>query len=87
MSFAGSVIKWVVLNIFYIIIWVFGSYLLGAIFNISSGLIASTDPQFLAWKSWLVYIWNYSPVIVAVGSALWIIARSQEKDIATYVYD
>ncbi len=84
MGFAGSVIKWIIFNAVFIMIWVFGSYILSEFFSVSSNIISQTNTQLLQWQHWLIYIWNYSPIIIAVGSALWIIARSQENDVAMY---
>ena len=86
MGFAGSVVKFGLINIPWLIIWALGSYVLASIYSFADPLISSVSPEWTGWKVWLIYIWNYSPIIVAIGSAFWIIARSQEKDVAMYPY-
>jgi len=84
MGFAGSVIKWIIFNALFIMIWILGSYILSEFFGVASSIIKTINPSLLGWEQWLIYIWNYSPIIMTVGSALWIIVRSQESDVVTY---
>ena len=90
MGYGGSILKYLIFNFMIIMCWAFVSWLLSIVFAIPAGQFGdvgiSPAPEWETWKQWLVYGWNLTPVILFVGTTLWIIARSQEKDVNVYTY-
>ena len=93
MGYGGTVLKYLFVTGFMIMIWALISWLASIIYSIPTGsvTIGSTtitlpaiqvDSSWYQWQSWVVWGWNLAPVLIMIGNALWLLARSQEKDVA-----
>lgn len=94
MGWAGTVLKYIVVTGFIIAFWEIVSWLLTIIFSIPTGQVVignqtltidfgiQPDPDWASWKQWMAYGWNLLPIMAFIGNTLWLIAKSQEKDVA-----
>jgi len=95
MGWGGTVLKYILVNLFIIAFWEIGSWILSIIFSIPTGQITlfnqtitlnvgiTPNPMWTeGWKPWAVWGWNLIPIFTFIGNTLWLYAKSQEKDTA-----